>query len=204
MAFYQSGQDPVNRALINENQQLMLRGGIPEDVIPTHVSGGIPIQKYLRGLLDKVPQALHDDQFSVVSRENVAAEVSQNSSQDLDVSEISSHYREAFLDDLMKWFQSHVRVKVRIHGEERSVYVWQSFAESPADAAPEVNDDTGTEGPSESSLDRNIPLESFSSESEGESRPDNPAPAPVMFQRYVIFLLVELFLVERNDSSPLI
>ena len=187
MAFFQSGQDPVNRALINENQQLILRGGIPEDVIPTHVSGGIPIQKYLRGLLDRVPQALHDDQFSVVSRENVAAEVSHNSSQSLDISEISSHYREAFLDDLMKWFQTHVRVKVRIHGEERSVYVWQSFADPPADAATDIGDEASAEGASEDSLNRNIPLESFSSEGESEDQHNVPAPAPAMFKRYVTF-----------------
>ena len=187
MAFAYSGQDPVNRALIHENQELILRGGIPEDIIPTHVSGGIPIQKYLRGLLDQAPQSLHDDQFSVVSRENQAAGLSHVSSQDLDISEISSHYRNAFVDDLMQWFEHHVRVKVRIHGMERSVYVWQSFVDPHVDDAPtSVNDSVTSEETSEDPLDRNIPLESISTEGEDDEPVVHVAPQ-VMFQRLVLF-----------------
>lgn len=183
-AFAHSGQDPVNRALIHENQQLMLRGGLPEDIIPAHVSGGIPIQKYLRGLLDQVPQVIHDDQFSMVSRENAAANAADMSSRDSDGTSIAAQYRDVFVDDLMQWFEHHVRVKVRIHGVERSVYVWQSVNDPPVDEIPSGSTEVSTwDDASTNPLDQNVPLESLSSESADSNPLVDHVNAAIMFQR---------------------
>ena len=154
---------------------------------PVHVSGGVPIQKYLNDLLDRVPQAIHDDQFSVVSRENVAADSSDASSRSLDPSQVVHDAREAFLDELMSWMSRHVRVKVRIHGAERSVYVWQSYLE-PSNGTGCGNDSSHeSEGVELDSLERNIPLESISSESAGSAdsaASENDVSPREMFQRY--------------------
>ena len=151
--------------------------------MPTHVSGGIPIQRYLRTLLDRVPQVVHDDQFSVVSRDNVGVDGSDPSIPSLNTSGNSSQYRDAFVDDLMQWFQHHVRVKVRIQGAERSVYVWQSFQDPPVAPVSDDAESVSHDGSSADPLDQNIPLESLSSESQGSDPQDVQVQPQVMFQR---------------------
>ena len=188
-AFAFSGQDPVNRALIHQNQELSLRGGLPEDVLPKHVSGGIPIQRYLQGLLDHVPQVQHEDQFSLVSRENAAVNNSVASSLSLNSADMSAHHRDAFVNEFMQWANNHVRVKVRIHGAERSFYVWQSFLDPPAEADALSNADPDSrdlDSDEVDSLERNIPLESLSNEESAHEVPVNDPTPREMFQRYCI------------------
>ena len=172
----------MNRALIRQNQELLLRGGIPEDVFPEHVSGGIPIQKYLKNLLDNGPGVLPADQFSLVSREPFDATVSGASDHPSIDSLTSAHYRDAFVDDLMRWIDRHVRVKVRIHGAERSVYVWQSFLDPPAESgSSQAEDSSVNESDEIDSLERNVSLESNENDVSTGSEPE-VAPRE-MFQR---------------------
>ena len=182
LAFLQSGRDPINRALINQNQALALRGGIPEDVVPRHVSGGIPIQRYLQTLLDRMPEHPVDPMFELVSRVNDQdLHDLSAASQDLDALDDPEVNRNFFIDNMRDWMDRHVRVKVSIEGVDRSCYVWQSFLEPPRPAGGSVaSSDTvspasGEEGAIDP-LERNI-LESDSSDS------DSDAVADTMFNR---------------------
>lgn len=178
-----SGRDPINRALINQNQTLSLRGGIPEDVIPRHVTGGVPIQRYLQDLLDRMPEQPVDPIFELVSRANDPdVHAFDAASQDLDALDNSVVNRNFFVDNMREWMERHVRVKVNIDGAERSCYVWQSFLEPPrpadasasgSEAAPSVPSDEDAIDP----LERNV-LEPDSSDSE-----DDLAVAEAMFNR---------------------
>ena len=162
LAFLQSGRDPINRALINQNQTLSLRGGIPEDVIPRHVSGGIPIQRYLQNLLDRMPEQPVDPMFELVSRVNDPdIHVYDVASQDLDALENPVVNRNFFVDNMRDWMERHVRVKVNIDGADRSCYVWQSFLEIHVDGSRGVYEKTITAGNLDFSVNADGKLEFY-------------------------------------------
>lgn len=179
----------MNRALINQNQALVLRGGIPEDAIPRHVSGGIPVQRYLQGLLDRMPQVPLDPAFELVSRETIRDENnSAATSRDLnDFSNDSVAFRNAFVDDLRAWIDQHVRVKVNIAGAEHSCYVWQSVLEPDSNANTTASSSAPRSGEDDSDdldpLERNV-LEPRSDSSSDSEPALHVAPA-AMFHRYV-------------------
>ena len=181
----------MNRALINQNQALALRGGIPEDVVPRHVSGGIPIQRYLQNLLDRMPQRPVDPMFDLVSRVNDPDlhEISTDS-QDLGALDNSVINRNFFIDNMREWMERHVRVKVSIDGLERSCYVWQSFLDPPrpdnnVSAAPgNSTKNSAAVGPAPASSDEEVidPLERNVLESDS-SDSDDADVANDMFNR---------------------
>ena len=119
--------------LINQDLAARLQTGIPPTQLPTHVTGGLPIQQYLQGLLERMPHPLPDDVFSFVSHERgpePSEEVSRStlrSDSQLDTMPGSEYRRESFLNSFMLWAERHRRVKVKISGLDRSCYVWQSI-----------------------------------------------------------------------------
>ena len=185
VAFAYSGQDPVNRTLINQDRTLALRSGIPEDLLPLHVTGGIPIQRYLKDLLDRLPHPPNNPAFELVSCEarydveSIAPDPRFNSSTD------SSAYRDAFVDSLLVWVNQHERVKINLDGLDRSCYVWQSILVPPdqteGSGSPTAR---GSDASDIDSLERNV-LEPNSDDGPDDVPPassDVPQP-PVMFQR---------------------
>ena len=179
--------------MINQNQTLVLRGGIPEDVMPKHVTGGIPIQHFLKNLLDQMPHRPVDPMFDLVSTvidpdlQNVSAD-SRNLS-NLDDSVVN---RNLFVDSMREWMERHVRVKVNIEGVDHSCYVWRSFLDPPrpdnneappAQAAVPVPPD-GDLAPADRSSDEEVinPLERNILEGDS-SESDSAADADAMFNR---------------------
>lgn len=110
-----------------------MQTGVPADQLPIHVTGGLPIQQYLQGLLDRMPHPPPDDIFSLISAahfEDSTADSSRStlrSNSQFDDMFDSGYKRESFVNNYMTWAARHVRVKVKISGLDRSCYVWQSF-----------------------------------------------------------------------------
>ena len=108
--------------------------------MPTHVTGGLPIQQYLQWLLDRMPHPPPDDLFSLVSAAPFDDSAPGNSRSTLEFPSqmnalySSSYKRESFINNYMSWAALHVRVKVNISGLDRSCYVWQSRLEDSISA----------------------------------------------------------------------
>ena len=176
--------------MINQNRTLALRSGIPEDLLPLHVTGGIPIQRYLKDLLDRLPQPPNNPAFELVSCEATRDADSQNPDPRLNSTTDSSAYRDAFVDSLMVWVNQHERVKVNLDGLDRSCYVWQSIL-MPPNQVDVTNPPAARESDASDidSLEPNVIEPGNESVSEAVV-PTDPAiaPPPVMLQRLVFFI----------------
>ena len=185
--------DPVNRLLINQDQALLLRTGLPSDQMPTHVTGGIPIQQYLKELLERMPNPPPDDIFSLASfvndgTQDVASRTTMDSDSQLDGMQASVFARNEFLDNFIAWTERHVRVKVQLAGLERSCYVWQSIME---DSIPGPENESLSRDSSEDVPQHELNISPPDLEPEEEAQPGAvfvaPVPDPVhgatMFQR---------------------
>ena len=152
--------------MINQDQVLQLRTRIPEEQLPIHVTGGIPIQQYLSQLLERMPNLPADDVFVLVDSGPRTESATRSSHSSLNsLLENSAVFRQAFLDDYIEWTARHERVRVEIPGVERPCYVWQSMLQAPSLASTE--EDTGSDvAPHE----LNIPVR-------------EPAPPATMFNR---------------------
>ena len=181
---------------IHQDQVLQLRqhAGIPQDQMPVHVTGGIPIQQYLQSLLERAPDLPLDPALELVSAGVDPENLSESRSTVRSDSQLndSDAFRQAFLHDYVQWTNRHVRVKVNIPNVDRPCYVWQSILEVSSDGA--LASDSGEEvAPHE--LNIQIP------EGVEVAPPADPVPdhGPVqdvpadMFRRYVLFQFLDVY-----------
>ena len=131
MAFAHAGVDPLNR--LRTFRGLIIKDQ-PEgvtDLVPLHVSGGVPIQVYLRDLMERLSNpgsehALSEDLISISSRSSASS-----SEEDLNSSSFVS--RDAVIDELLSWFSRHQPIRVRLPQLDQSVYMWRSFLNGEVD-----------------------------------------------------------------------
>ena len=180
MAYEHSGVDLANRILINQDRALRVSTGVPADEVPIFVTGGIPIQRYLAQLLERMPNLPAENLVALdmdVTPPISGSRSTLHSDPDLDN---SSLYRQLFLDEYMRWTARHVRVKVNIDGIDQPCYVWQSILEEPS-----LESESGDENDESDEIDvleRNV-------HEEPAAAPEPAAQAAVMFRRYDLFSL---------------
>ena len=159
---------------INQDQILQLRqhSGLPQDQMPTHVTGGVPIQRYLQTLLERVPDLALDDAFvmaSAVPDHDILSGSRSTVRTDPQLDD-SSVFQHAFLHDFIQWTNRHVRVKVNIPDVDRSCYVWQSVLDATVS--------TSNSGHSDVALNPHEVNIGPQPEEEGNDLADNQDPLP--------------------------
>ena len=128
LAFAGAGADPANRLRTYRGLVVPNRPNVAADTVPLHVSGGIPIQTYLRDLMNCLinpgaEHALSDDIVHNDSHQDTLSSASGPAS--LDGS--GNYSRDVAMNELLAWFSRHQQIRVRLPNLDHSVYVWRSF-----------------------------------------------------------------------------
>ena len=141
------------------------------DTVPLHVSGGIPIQTYLRDLMNRLinPGAEHA-LSDIIAPDDSRRSTLSSGSDPVPLNGSGNLARDTALDELLAWFSSHQQIRVRLPQLDQSVYVWRSFLDGEVnnhDPPPRVlvNQDF-----------YNVPAESRSSDSSVENPLDVALP----------------------------
>ena len=158
---------------IHQDQLLQLRqhSGVPEDQMPVHVTGGIPIQRYLQNLLDRNPDLPLGDAFVLTPSQGGLDSTGNSRSTLRSDSQLddSALFRQAFLHDFIQWTNRHVRVKINVPDVEQPCYVWQSVLEVSSHDSRSNHSDL-TVDPLEVNIDPQ--------DAEADLTPPDPLPVP--------------------------
>ena len=130
----------MQQDIANAGVVLQVRTNGDADVLPTHVTGGVPISQYLQGLLDGLSNPPTDPNLSLVALSgsvNGGHEVSEDGSSSVN----TSACRVGFIRGLISWMNKHRRVRVRLPGRERDCYVWESVSVIPDHVSEDATGD---------------------------------------------------------------
>ena len=135
LAFQASVHDPINQQLVRAGVQLIFRGSSDDDLLPIHVTGGVPINKFLRDLVENFTYPPTDYRFSLVPS-SVGSDQLDSNGDPLDPAmNTSESFRVGFVNSLMRWMDKHRRRCLQIPGIEKPVYVWESITQVPDHSA---------------------------------------------------------------------
>ena len=143
LAFQASVQDPVNQQLANAGVRLIYQSPNDGDLLPMHVTGGIPINRFLHDLIVNYTSPPTDYRFSLVPSTRVAGSLDSDGNPSIHVSNTSESIRVGFINSLMQWIDKHRRRRVQVPGIDKPVYVWESVTQVPEypSVASESSDD---------------------------------------------------------------
>ena len=106
--------------------------GVP-DLVPLFVAGGVPIQTYLRDLMNRLsnPGSEHALSEGMLQLDESSDSLSSGTVSVLESSD--STPRDTVLEELTSWFSKHEPVQVRMPNLDYPVYVWRSFLQGEVD-----------------------------------------------------------------------
>ena len=121
----------MNQQLANAGVRLIYQSPNDGDLLPLHVTGGIPINRFLHDLIANFTSPPTDYRFSLVSSSRNSDSADSDDNPAVHVSNTSESIRVGFLKSLMLWMDKHRRRRVQIPGHEKPVYVWESVTQIP-------------------------------------------------------------------------